>query len=228
MSPKKLIIRTAGLLSAKLEGTHWPLFFTLTYADPDGWSPKHITKFLDCYRKFINRWAGKTTPLVYIWTAQNNPSRPGIHYHGVIWVPNGCYPPKPDMKGWWPHGWTNVQKAYNPAGYIARYIINDKTELKLPNRARRFHISVKSVLCLDFLKCPGWMCYFSRYGDVIRKIDGHGWVNFRTMLSYDSPYDWTDSYLSWRGWRDVKSMDEYGRCGVPVTLEQLGLTSVPR
>lgn len=227
MTPQKLIIRTAGLVAAALEGTHWPLFFTLTYANPLDWSPRHISKFLQNYRQFIAQWS-RGGKLTYIWTAQNNPSRPGIHYHGIMWIPYGCYPPKPDVQGWWPYGWTNVQKARNPAGYIARYIISDDSDLVLPRRARRYSISVKSVLSLDFLKCPGWMCYFSQYGDVIRRVPGHGWVNFRTMLSYDSPYDWSGDILKWRGWREVRNMQEHGRCGVPVTLFELGLVCVPK
>lgn len=187
-TPQRLIVRASGLVNTQLYTTHWPLFFTVTYENPHDWRPEQITRFINNYRTYLYRKGFKQ--LVYVWTCENNPNRPGVHYHGVLWIPNGVLPPKPDQQGWWKHGHTNVQRARNPAAYLAKYISKSAAPLDLPPKSRRYSINVRSILNLDFLRCPNWMCYFSKFGDRIKYVKGYGWVNFTTNKAYKSPYRW--------------------------------------
>ena len=72
MTPRRLIVRCAGLVNAKLFKTHWPLFFTITYRDGVDWESKQISNFIKNYREFVKRKHDKNHKLTYIWTAENN------------------------------------------------------------------------------------------------------------------------------------------------------------
>jgi len=207
MNARKLIVRTAGLVNTELSKTHWPLFFTLTYRDGEQWESKQITNFINNYRVFIKRKLNdKNYKLTYIWTAENNKDREYIHYHGLIWIPNGILPPKPDRrdrtrKEWWQYGWSNVQRAFNPAVYIGKYIGKSSEPLKLPKRSRTYSINVRHLIDLSFLRCPGWVCYNSKFGDKLKRIKGIGWVNITTQKWFESPYIFSRTIgLVFKGW----------------------------
>lgn len=207
MNARKLIIRTAGLTNTALSKTHWPLFFTLTYRDGEQWENNHISNFIDNYRIYIKRKIkDKNYRLTYIWTAENNKDRDYIHYHGLIWIPNGVFPPKPDTtertrKKWWLYGDSNVQKAYSPASYIGKYIGKSSEPLKVQSRARRYSINVKHLMDLSYLRCPSWICYHSKFGDKIRRVKGMGWVNYTTKKRFESPYKFNHLVgLIFKGW----------------------------
>ena len=207
MNARKLIIRTAGLVNTELSKTHWPLFFTLTYRDGEQWESKHISNFIDNYRVFIKRkLKDKNYKLTYIWTAENNKDREYIHYHGLIWIPNGILPPKPDTTEktrykWWQYGDSNVQKAYSPASYIGKYIGKSGEALKLPPRSRTYSINVRHLMELSYLRVPSWIAYHSKWGDKLRRFKGFGWVNLTTGHSFESPYGFSKvTGLFFRGW----------------------------
>lgn len=222
MGPKKLIVRCAGLVNTHLMNSHWPLFFTITYRDGVQWESKQISNFIKNYREFVKRKFDKTHKLTYIWTAENNKDREYIHYHGIIWIPNGLLPPKPDKKGWWKHGYSNVQRARNPAAYIAKYIGKSNESLKLPKRARTYTINVRHLMDISYLRCPSWLCYYSKFGDKLQRVIGYGWVNFTTNKCYDSPFEFTrQKGLIWKGWLEPAwaAFHRRGRCGTELTQE---------
>ncbi len=226
MNIQKLIVRAAGLANTHLLKTHWPLFGTVTYRDGEQWESKHISNLMDNYRVFIKRNGHPNEKLVYIWTAENHKDRDYIHYHYLVWIPNGVLPPRPDTtdktrKPWWPYGRSNVQKARSPAGYMAKYLAKSDEKLKLKSKARRYSINVRSIVTLDYLKIPSWLAYYCKYGDKIRRVAGWGWVNFTTNRCYDSPYRFTkeggllhigfnDNNDGWTG-RCHKALDEFDR-----------------
>jgi hypothetical protein len=146
----------------------------------------------------------------YIWRAemQEKRSTPTIHYHAVIWIPNGIKPPKPDIQGWWPYGWSNVQRAYNPAGYIAKYI-NKPSLIPLPRRARSYSVQTAKLLVLDFLRIPNWMKYFSRYGGKVQRLKGFGWHVIDTGLCYTSPWAFTKQGPKWIGFKVSTDWPDY-------------------
>ena len=90
---------------------------TLTYADVNGWKPHHIKELLRHIRQYLKR---KGHAFRYVWVAELQ-QRGAVHYHVLIWLPRGVTLPKPDKRGWWPHGSTNIEWARKPVGYIAKY-----------------------------------------------------------------------------------------------------------
>ena len=201
MNAKDLVIRTAGLVNERLNKTHWPLFFTLTYRDPGEWESKQISRFIDNYRVFVRRNGYPDEKLVYLWVTEKNPNREGVHYHGVIWIRKGLRPPKPDNQGWWKYGWTNVQKARSPAGYLAKYLF--KSQHNFGVRCRRYAIQVKSILCIDYLRLPSWAAYHCQFGDIVKRVKGYGWVNFTRKTYHQSPFRFSKAFgCNWLGWDD--------------------------
>lgn len=90
---------------------------TLTYRPGVTWHGRQISNFLRCARKW-HKGVGK--PMNYVWTAEMQ-ERGVVHYHVVFWLPSGHRMPKPDRRGWWPHGMSNIKPASTGVGYIAKY-----------------------------------------------------------------------------------------------------------
>ena len=110
---------------------------TLTYADIAGWKPQHIKELLRHLRQYLKR---RGHAFRYVWVAELQ-ERGAMHYHIVIWLPRGVTLPKPDKRGWWPHGSTRIEWARKPVGYIAKYA--SKTNSKggaMPRGARLYGI----------------------------------------------------------------------------------------
>lgn len=106
---------------------------TLTYADVDGWSPRHLSEFLHCVRQFLKR---RGDPLRYTWVMELQ-RRGAPHYHLLIWLRSGKKIPKPDSVGWWKHGLSEIRWARNAVGYIAKYASKGGTyEHSIPRGAR--------------------------------------------------------------------------------------------
>lgn len=92
-------------------------FVTLTYRPGEDWHGRHISHFIKCVREWSRR-LGQT--LRYVWTAEMQ-ERGAVHYHAIFWLKHGTRLPKPDVRGWWPHGMTQRVLARNPVAYIAKY-----------------------------------------------------------------------------------------------------------
>lgn len=90
---------------------------TLTYRPGQHWRGKHVAEFLDNARKFTKR-AGHD--FRYVWVAEMQ-DRGAVHYHVLVWMPHGFRLPKPDDRGWWPHGATKIEWARKCVGYLAKY-----------------------------------------------------------------------------------------------------------
>lgn len=100
-------------------------FLTLTYGDGSDCSPRHISELLKRMRGHFNRarsraarWARES--FRYVWVGELQ-QRGAPHYHVMLWVPKGMFFGKVDKRGWWPHGWSNIEKARNCVGYMAKY-----------------------------------------------------------------------------------------------------------
>lgn len=100
-------------------------FLTLTYRNGIDSSPRDVSDVLKQFRRFFNRaksraarWHGES--FRYVWVGELTQAlKP--HYHVMLWVPKGMFFGKPDQKGWWPHGLTQIEKARNCVGYLAKY-----------------------------------------------------------------------------------------------------------
>jgi hypothetical protein len=98
---------------------------TLTYRDGSNSGPRDVSELLKRMRGYFNgivararRFAGEV--FRYLWVGElTQRGRP--HYHLLIWVPKGIYFGKVDHRGWWPHGSSQIEKARNAVGYLAKY-----------------------------------------------------------------------------------------------------------
>lgn len=98
---------------------------TTTYRHGADVSPRDISETLKRVRGFFNRavrlrYRSYRPRFRYLWCGEL--TQAGVpHYHVLIWIPRGIFIPKLDRKGWWPHGHTQIQKARNAVGYLAKY-----------------------------------------------------------------------------------------------------------
>lgn len=125
---KKSVITSARLHNDEAKATGFRgawYMLTLTYRDGCNSGPRDISDLLRAMRGHFNvtrsrakRFAGQV--FRYLWVGEL--TQRGIpHYHILIWIPQGMYFGKIDKRGWWPHGCTNMKKARNAVGYLAKY-----------------------------------------------------------------------------------------------------------
>lgn len=172
---------------------------TLTYRAVDGWSPRHVSQCLDLLRKWAHR--NGVDRLRYVWVAELQ-KRGAVHYHVVVWLPRHLSLPKPDRRGWWAHGMTNVVRATKPVSYLCKYLSKGGgvDEQRLPNRARCYGVGGLDRAGRDvrgwhrlprFLQGAAAASERSHYA----RADGGGWVHcssgewwpseFRAVFSRD-------------------------------------------
>lgn len=125
---KKSVITSARLHDEEAKATGFRgawYMLTLTYRDGCDSGPRDISDLLRAMRRYFNvtrsrakRFAGQV--FRYLWVGEL--TQRGIpHYHVLIWIPRGMYFGKVDQKGWWPHGSSQIEKARNAVGYLAKY-----------------------------------------------------------------------------------------------------------
>lgn len=175
------------------------LFITLTYRLGGDWGPEHVRKLLNRCRSRLER---RGLRLHYVWTAELQ-GRGAIHYHLMLWRPRGCWFPTFDKAGWWPHGSTQIAKARNPVGYMAKYASKihrglcdqDGRLLRYPKGAR---ICGAGGLGAErwrfrYWTAPRWArdAIAADHGDgerEIRRIPG-GWRDEASGRAYLSPWE---------------------------------------
>lgn len=117
---KRGTLTAARLISSGLQrgGRRFRVaMLTLTYRPDASWSSRQVTALLKALREWGRR-QGVTVP--YTWVLEL--TKRGVpHYHILVWLPRGLTLPKPDKRGWWPHGMTRVEWARNAVGYLAKY-----------------------------------------------------------------------------------------------------------
>jgi len=105
---------------------------TLTYRADAEWDKRHVSALLHSIRQFMKR---KGHALRYVWVLELMKSgKP--HYHIALCLPKGITLPKPDNRGWWPHGSTRIEWAKHVIGYLAKYLSKGSTEHEYPKGAR--------------------------------------------------------------------------------------------
>jgi hypothetical protein len=189
---KKTVVTGARL--AVEEGTRggfrgsWAML-TLTYRDDVKWTSKHIGALTTHMREFARRAAFKFR---YVWVLElTQRGRP--HYHLLVWLPTGRSMPKPDKRGWWPHGKTRIEWAKKPVGYIAKYAskgIDYEQSQLIPKGARLCGtggLSVDSRIELRWWKLPVWVREAFASVANVGRIKG-GYVNRETAEFLESPW----------------------------------------
>lgn len=189
---KKTVVTGARL--AVEEGTRggfrgsWAMV-TLTYRDDATWKANAMSALCKHLREYAKRAAFK---LRYVWvlelTARGRP-----HYHLLVWLPAGRTLPKPDKRGWWPHGKTRIEWAKKPVGYIAKYAskgIDYEQSQMIPKGARLCGtggLTEASRTELRWWKAPTWVRdVFNTVCD-LRRVSG-GFVNRETAEFLESPW----------------------------------------
>lgn len=125
---KKSVITSARLHDEEAKATGFRgawYMLTLTYRDGSFAGPKHISELLKRMRGHFNRIRASRERFVgqvfrYLWVGEL--TQRGIpHYHILVWIPRGIFFGKVDARGWWPHGSSQIEKARNAVGYLAKY-----------------------------------------------------------------------------------------------------------
>jgi hypothetical protein len=107
---------------------------TLTYRPGIEWKPHHISDLIKCIREHCRR-AGILFRGVWVAELQK---RGAVHYHLLFWLPFGVTLPKPDKRGWWPHGMTNWKWLRKPMRYITKYVSKGSGDLHFPKGLRLY------------------------------------------------------------------------------------------
>lgn len=167
------------------------LFVTLTYRPGVEWDRRHVSEFVHRMRVWFGRRAAK---LRMVWVAELQ-KRGVVHYHAVVWVPARLRLPAPDVRGWWPHGMSNVQTARSPIGYLVKYASKGVGDgLKFPRNCRTHGhsgLSPDARKVVRYWCAPGWVRDAMReagaFGADLRRCVG-GWVDRVSGLFVASPW----------------------------------------
>lgn len=109
---------------------------TLTYAPLNEWNEQHISNLVRHLRQYLKR---RGIRFRYVWVMET--TKAGVpHYHLLAWLPKGVTLPKPDKRGWWPHGHTRIEWSRKAVGYIAKYASKANSEKPFPKGARVYGI----------------------------------------------------------------------------------------
>lgn len=150
---KKAVLNSARLLRDSLQESRvqWRMaMVTLTYREVDQWRPDHMSKFLDNVRKYFG--ARGLRPR-YVWVSELQ-KRGAVHYHCLFFMPKGLTLPKPDKRGWWPHGMTRIEWAKKAIGYLVKY--TSKLESKTVGFPRGLRICGSGGLDADARREKRW------------------------------------------------------------------------
>jgi len=165
----------------------YPVMVTLTYAALGTWDTGHVSAFLKTCREWFRR-RGKV--FHYCWVAELQ-KRGAVHYHVLIWMPKGYRLPKPDKRGWWPHGMSRIEKARNAVGYLAKYVSKHALRVDFPKGLRlhgRGGLSARNRVEIRWWCSPAWVRRWTRDICDVRRTAGGGYVRRDTDEWRTSPY----------------------------------------
>lgn len=183
-----------------------PAMVTLTYRPDVDWSPKHVSMYIDCVKKWAKR---RNLTVHYIWVLEL--TKKGVpHYHVMWWIPKGYCMPKADKQGWWKHGMTNSVWARKPVGYLCKYTskgIDKDSYGKLPRNARLHGsggLTPPMRVSKIWLCAPSWVREIFDVNHGVKKF-GCYWVDRVTLKGFSSPwhFDHKSRILKWAGFGSV-------------------------
>jgi hypothetical protein len=130
---------------------------TLTYRPGVGWQPGQVRALVRNIQQWLRDQGVGPVPLIWVGELQQ---RGAVHYHIAMWLPKGVTIPKPDLRGWWPHGSTRIEWAKFAPGYLAKYVSKvESKEAAFPKGMRLYGCSGISREIRDlvrFEKMPAW------------------------------------------------------------------------
>lgn len=173
-------VRTAAELhrdEAQVGGRRYKAaMVTLTYAPEVEWLAGQITAFVRAVRAYLAR---RRLACRFVWVLElTKAGRP--HYHVLFWLPKGLTLPKPDRRGWWPHGSTRIEWARSPVGYLAKYTSKGADEGELPKGARLAGVgglSREARIERTWRLLPAWVREVFGRDDRPIRAPGGGWLS---------------------------------------------------
>jgi hypothetical protein len=121
--------------------------------------------------------------MLYCWVAELTQAG-RVHYHMIVWLPQGLTLPKPDKQGWWPHGHTKIEWARKPVGYLAKYASKGDAQNLFPKGLRlhgRGGLDTPGRQMVTWWLLPRYVREeFDRPGQRITRARGGGWVDLDT------------------------------------------------
>lgn len=114
----------------------------------------------------------------YLWVAELQ-QRGAVHYHAVVWLPKGVRLPKPDKRGWWRHGSSNIQGVKRSAvGYLMKYV--SKGGLGQFPRGCRLcgsgGLDAPASAEFHYWRLPRYMREVMEIGQRAGRVPGGGWM----------------------------------------------------
>lgn len=188
------VISAARLLEEELQqgGKRYRAAFVgLTYRPGVEPSPRHISSFQTHVRNWLAR---RGHCLADVWVVELQ-RRGVIHFHVLVFLPRGITLPKPDKRGWWPHGSTNIKWVRKPVGYLVKYATKAHSKGgEMPPGQRLWGYAGLVGTRRDQLRwwlAPQWLRGLVTPGDVLRRV-GRWWENRTNGIAYRSPYELLD------------------------------------
>ena len=160
---------------------------TLCFASPTSYSSKHISGFLCSLRKKLKQIGQK---LQYAWVLEHSNV---LHYHLIVWLPNGFTLTHKDLSKWWKAGSTWVQSCKSTKAW-GKYIAKSHSKTDLPKGSRAFGyggLSEEGKIEVQQTAIPLWLKAVLPRHERAKKHPDCGWVSIDTGLIYESPFIWT-------------------------------------
>lgn len=152
------------------------IMITLTYQRGEDWQPNDLRACLDRLRKWFAEFGHGT--MRYVWVAELQ-KRGALHYHVCVWVPRGLRLPLVDVRGWWPHGASNTERAKRPVPYLLKYVSKGgKGAARLPDGARMCGsggLAYEARRARRWLGLPGFVRARADIHDDWTRVRGGGW-----------------------------------------------------
>ena len=160
---------------------------TLTYRPGCLWRRCHVSRFLDHLRAWATR-KGFVVP--YVWVAELQ-KRGAVHYHVIAWLPSRVMMPKPDKRGWWGHGMSQVIRARNAIGYLTKYVSKGDGVERIPRHLRLFGgggAGVEARAVRWWLCAPSWLHQQAKVFQRFVRLPGGILVSECTGEEFRSPW----------------------------------------
>lgn len=174
---RQSVLTSARLMSDDLPRggfRYRPAMVTLTYRTVEDWQPQHVRQFLQRVRMWAVR---KRFSLRYVWVAELQ-QRGAVHYHCLFWLPFSI--PRPDSRGWWPHGSSNCKWAKHSVGYLSKYCSKGNPHRPYP-KGCRIHgcggLSKPAARCRRWWMSPQAVRHVAGPQHDVRRAIGGGFVS---------------------------------------------------
>lgn len=162
------------------------IFVTLTYAEQYQWSTRDISGYIKRTREWMQRRAIRP---MYQWVIElTKKGKP--HYHILWWVPKGTRLPKPDTCGHWDRGFSRIERAFKPVGYLVKYATKGDSG-EFPKGARLFGVgaSVEHIkLTRHRAGLPMWLSDATEADCRCARVARVGWVEKATGAIHVTPW----------------------------------------